>query len=89
MEDLGLPMTKTHVTVDKYGNSASGTIPITLREAVDMGKVGRDSLVALTAFGAGLTYGATVMRWTRGGLDAQPKGTSLEVLAPIDKYPIT
>ena len=63
MEDLGLPMTKTHVTVDKYGNSASGTIPITLREAVDMGKIGRDSLVALTAFGAGLTYGATVMRW--------------------------
>ena len=63
MAGLGLPMEKTHITLDRFGNSASGTVPITLAEAVRLGKIKRGDTIAMTAFGAGLTYGAIILKW--------------------------
>lgn len=63
MQQLGLPLEKTHHTIDRYGNTTAATIPITLNEAVELGKVKRGDLVATVAFGAGFTWGCSLMRF--------------------------
>lgn len=63
MGALGLSMDKTYVNLDRYGNCSSASIPIALREALDAGLVKRDDTVVLVGFGAGLSWGSTVMRW--------------------------
>jgi 3-oxoacyl-[acyl-carrier-protein] synthase-3 len=62
MADLGLPMEKTHTVLEDYGNQGSASIPIVLKEALQLGKVRPGSLVALTGYGAGLAYGAALVR---------------------------
>ncbi|NNF25627.1 MAG: ketoacyl-ACP synthase III [Gemmatimonadetes bacterium] len=59
----GIPMEKVYVTVDRYGNISSATIPVALDEAVAEGRIAPGSLILMTAFGAGLTWGAVTMRW--------------------------
>jgi 3-oxoacyl-[acyl-carrier-protein] synthase III len=59
----GLPMSKVMVNVDRYGNTSSASIPLALEQAVAEGRVGPGSVVLLVAFGAGFTWGSTVIRW--------------------------
>jgi 3-oxoacyl-[acyl-carrier-protein] synthase III len=59
----GIPMDKVYVNVDRYGNMSSATVPVALDEAVEQGLVKPGSNVLTVAFGAGLTWGATVLRW--------------------------
>ena len=59
----GIPMEKVFVNVDRYGNISSATIPVALDEALEEGRLGPGSVVLMTAFGAGLTWGAVAMRW--------------------------
>jgi 3-oxoacyl-[acyl-carrier-protein] synthase-3 len=59
----GMPMSKVMVNVDRYGNTSSASIPIALAEAVDQGRLQAGMLVLLVSFGAGFTWGATVIRW--------------------------
>ncbi len=47
----------------RYGNTTAASIPIALHEAIQAGKVSSGDYVVLTAFGAGLTWGANLMRW--------------------------
>ena len=47
----------------RYGNTTAASIPIALHEAIQAGKVEEGDLVVLTAFGAGLTWGANLIRW--------------------------
>ena len=49
--------------IQKYGNTTAGSIPIALNEARQAGLVKEGDLVLLTAFGAGLTWGANLIRW--------------------------
>ncbi len=63
MNELKIPFEKTHHTIEKYGNTTAATIPITMNEAVDLGKIKRGDLVATVAFGAGFTWGASLMRF--------------------------
>jgi len=49
--------------IQKYGNTTAGSIPIALNEARQKGLVKEGDLVLLTAFGAGLTWGANLIRW--------------------------
>ncbi|MEQ1875698.1 MAG: beta-ketoacyl-ACP synthase III [Bdellovibrionia bacterium] len=63
MQQLGIPEHKTHYTIDRFGNTTSATIPLTLNEAEELGKVKRGQLVALTAFGSGFTWGASLVRF--------------------------
>ena len=61
---LDLPMSKVFVNLDRYGNTSAASIPIALAEAVEQGRIVRGSLVVTVGFGAGLTWGANVIRWT-------------------------
>jgi len=60
---FGLPREKVIVNVDRYGNTSAASIPIALWEAVRDGRIRRDDVVLLVAFGGGLTWGAAVVRW--------------------------
>jgi 3-oxoacyl-[acyl-carrier-protein] synthase III len=60
---LNCPMEKVIVNVDRYGNTSAATIPTALDEAVRDGRIRKGHLLLLDAFGAGLTYGAILMRW--------------------------
>ncbi len=60
---LGLPNEKIHNNIDRYGNTTAATIPLCLDEALKLGKVKKDDLVCLVAFGAGYTWGSILMRW--------------------------
>jgi 3-oxoacyl-[acyl-carrier-protein] synthase-3 len=62
MANLGLPMDRTHTVLERYGNQGSASIPIVWQEALQLGKIGPGSLVALSGYGAGLAYGAVLVR---------------------------
>ncbi|MBF0475632.1 MAG: ketoacyl-ACP synthase III [Deltaproteobacteria bacterium] len=60
---LDVPMDKVYVTVHKYGNISSATVPIALDEAVRTGAVKAGHRIILTAFGGGLTWGSSLVEW--------------------------
>ena len=60
---LDMPMDRVIVTVDKHGNTSSGSVPLALDEAVRSGKVQRGQLVLLEAFGGGFTWGSVLLRY--------------------------
>ena len=59
----GVGMDRVYVNVDRYGNMSSATLPIAIDEAVENELIGPGANVLLVAFGAGLTWGAMVLRW--------------------------
>lgn len=60
---LGLPPEKVLVNVDRYGNTSTASIPIALDEAVRNSRIKKGDHVLMVGFGAGLTYGAAVVKW--------------------------
>lgn len=60
---LKVKMDKIYTNLDKYGNTSSASIPICLEELSRSGRLQKGMKVALSGFGAGLTYGAIVMEW--------------------------
>ncbi|MEN2986555.1 MAG: beta-ketoacyl-ACP synthase III [Thermodesulfovibrionaceae bacterium] len=60
---LGLPMEKVMINIHKYGNTSAASIPIALDEALREGRVSRGDYLLLAAFGAGLTWGAVLIKW--------------------------
>jgi 3-oxoacyl-[acyl-carrier-protein] synthase-3 len=60
---LGIGAERCYVNIDRYGNTSAASIPIALDEAVREGKVGKGDVVLMAAFGAGLTWAASVVRW--------------------------
>ena len=60
---LGLDPSKTYVNIDRIGNTSAASIPIALDECVRDDKIKRGDHVLLAAFGAGMTWGASVVRW--------------------------
>jgi 3-oxoacyl-[acyl-carrier-protein] synthase-3 len=60
---LDMPMERVVVTVDKHGNTSSGSVPLALDEAVRSGKVQRGQLLLLEAFGGGFTWGSALLRY--------------------------
>jgi len=63
LERLGIPRARTLVTLDRFANTAAASIPIALDEAVRSGRLNPGMMVLLTGFGAGLTWGSTVLTW--------------------------
>lgn len=63
MRRMQLAPEKTLINVDKYGNMSAACIPVALAEAEREGRLKSGDIVMLIAFGAGLTYGGTIMRW--------------------------
>jgi 3-oxoacyl-[acyl-carrier-protein] synthase-3 len=78
----GVPMERVIVTVHRYGNMSSATVPVSLVEAVETGRVRPGSLLLLPAFGGGLTYCSLLVRW---GDRVTPLGTSDATLPPCEK----
>jgi 3-oxoacyl-[acyl-carrier-protein] synthase III len=62
---LELPEEKMSKTVHKYGNTSAASIPISIVEEVEAGKIKDDDLIVLVGFGGGLTWGAIALRWGR------------------------
>lgn len=62
-ERLGIGPDRCFVNVDRYGNTSAASIPIALDEAVRAGRIRSGDLVLMAAFGAGLTWAASVVRW--------------------------
>ncbi len=60
---IGVPEKNVFVNVDKYGNTSAATIPIALDEIVRSETVTPGDLVLCVAFGGGLTWGASLLRW--------------------------
>jgi 3-oxoacyl-[acyl-carrier-protein] synthase-3 len=62
-ERLSLPAEKVVDVIENFGNSSTATLPISLQAAIDDGRLRPGSLVLLSAFGSGFTWGAGVIRW--------------------------
>ena len=60
---LELPVEKMSKTIHKYGNTSAASIPISLVEDVEEGRVKDDDVIVMVGFGGGLTWGAIAMRW--------------------------
>ncbi len=60
---LGVPEEKVFSNIAQHGNTSSASIPIALDECVQAGKVKEGDLVLMTAFGGGVTWGATLLRF--------------------------
>ena len=62
---LGVKRKNVYINIDKYGNTSSASIPIALDEAFRSDRIQDRNIVVLAAFGAGLTWGAIVLNWSR------------------------
>lgn len=60
---LELPEEKMSKTVDKYGNTSAASIPISIVEELEAGKIKDDDVIVMVGFGGGLTWGAIVIKW--------------------------
>jgi 3-oxoacyl-[acyl-carrier-protein] synthase-3 len=58
-----VPEDRVVVNIDRYGNMSAASIPVALDEAVKDGRIKRGNLLALVGFGAGLTWGAAILRY--------------------------
>lgn len=63
VERLGLSSEQVLINIDRYANTTGATIPIGLAEAVDEGRISAGDYILLAAFGAGFTWGSTLIRW--------------------------
>ena len=62
--NLRIPMERVYTNIHKYGNTSSATIPIALDEANREGLLSKGDNVLLVSFGAGLTWAASILRWS-------------------------
>jgi 3-oxoacyl-[acyl-carrier-protein] synthase III len=92
---VGIPEEKVFINVHKYGNTSAGTIPVALTEAIEEGRVNPGDYILTASFGAGLTWGAGLIKWgdrvtplKESNADLPPcDKTALEILEPqIKRY---
>jgi 3-oxoacyl-[acyl-carrier-protein] synthase-3 len=79
---VGINEERVFVNVHKYGNTSAGTIPVALTEALENGRIKPGDYVLSATFGAGLTWGAALIRW---GDRVTPLQVSDAELPPCDK----
>lgn len=60
---LEIPLEKVIITVHKYGNTSTASIPVAFDEAVRSGRIRKGDLILVNSFGAGLTWGAALFRY--------------------------
>ena len=61
-KQLGIPAEKIVHNIERYGNTTAATIPLLFDECARAGKVRKGDLILMVAFGAGMNWGATLMR---------------------------
>ena len=79
---MNAPMEKVMVNIEQYGNTSAATVPIALCEALEQGRVKPNSYLLTAAFGAGLTWGAALIKW---GDRVTPIASCDEVLPPCEQ----
>ncbi len=70
---LNLPMDKVLVNLDRYGNTSAASIPIAIVEAEESGMLSEGANMVLVAFGGGLAWAASVVRWGVAGVSRLEK----------------
>lgn len=63
---LRVPLDKFYINIDRYGNTSAASVPLAMVEAIEEGRLKEGDLVALCAFGAGLTWASVVMQMGTG-----------------------
>jgi 3-oxoacyl-[acyl-carrier-protein] synthase-3 len=66
VERLGIPMERAVVTIDRYGNTSSASIPLAFHAAREEGRIREGGHALLTGFGAGMTWASSVVKWSPG-----------------------
>ena len=61
---LNVEMSKFFTNLDKYGNTSTASVPLALDEAMDKGLLKKGTLVVLIGFGGGLSWGASLIKWS-------------------------
>jgi 3-oxoacyl-[acyl-carrier-protein] synthase-3 len=62
-ERLGIPEERCVVTIDRYGNTSSASIPLALADALETGLLQPGATVLMSGFGGGMTWASAVLRW--------------------------
>ena len=60
---LKIPREKILSNLEKYGNTSAATIPLMIDEAVRNNKIKQNDIIATSGFGAGLSWGAALIKW--------------------------
>lgn len=63
LDRLGVPLERCKINLDRFGNTSAASIPIALDEAYRDGRIHSGDLVLMVAFGAGLTWASTLLKW--------------------------
>lgn len=66
---LELPLERIFINLERIGNTSSASIPIALDEAIQTGRIRHGDHLVLTGFGAGVSWGAALLRWHSTGSD--------------------
>lgn len=62
-EEIGVGTERTWTTYERYGNTGSASVPITLDRAARSGRLAEGDLVLLAGFGGGMALGLSLIRW--------------------------
>ncbi|PPF66069.1 3-oxoacyl-ACP synthase [Rathayibacter tritici] len=62
-QHTGMQENQLFTNLQRYGNTASASIPIALFEALEKGRINEGDLVLLAGFGAGMTWASLLLRW--------------------------
>lgn len=79
---MGITPERVMLNIADHGNTAAASVPMALNDAIDAGRVAPGSIVVLTAFGGGVTWGSAVYRW---GDRTDRVGVSDAALPPTDQ----
>ena len=60
---LNIPADRLLLNLERYGNTSAASVPIALHEAVEENRLKTGDYVLLVAFGAGLTWGYSLLKW--------------------------
>ncbi len=64
MRSLEIPMDKCFIDIERYGNTSTASIPIATCEAIQQGRLQYGDTTVFVGFGAGLTWGSALVKWT-------------------------
>ena len=62
---LDIDMEKAVITLDRYGNTSSSSIPLAFYDARSNGRIKPGEYALMTGFGAGLTWASAIVRWSK------------------------
>lgn len=62
-ERLGIEREKMSVSVNRFGNTSAASIPLSIQQELENGRIKDDGTLVLVGFGGGLTWGAMVIKW--------------------------